>query len=70
MKTDTYISTKPNLTVAVKRVILDIHFAAAFPIEFVIHRLEDVPLRILNQKTEVKLPPVAALPPAITLQEL
>jgi hypothetical protein len=67
MKTETYIS-KPNLAVAEDLAVLEIHFAAAFPVEFVIHRLEDVPLRI--HKAEVELPPVTARPPAITLQEL
>ncbi len=67
MKTETNIS-KPNLTMAMKRAILEIHFAAAFPVEFVIRRLEDVPLRM--RQTEIELPPVTAQPPAITRQEL
>ena len=66
MKTETYIS-KPNLTMAENRAVLEIHFAAAFPVEFVIHRLEDVPLRM---HAEVELPPVTARPPVITFQEL
>jgi len=61
-------NSNPGLMMAVKRAILEIHFAAAFPVEFVIRRLEDVPLRI--RKTEVELPPVTAQPPAITRQEL
>jgi hypothetical protein len=67
MKVETN-SSKPGLTMAVKRAILEIHFAAAFPVEFVIRRLEDVPLRM--RKTEVELPPLTAQPSVITHQEL